>query len=67
MEAGGKKYWVKFVNPVLALFFLGMIMVIIGYILENQPLIILGVLTIFMSFFVIAIPYFTKEMAKRNR
>lgn len=74
MEAGTNKFWLKFKNPMLALVFLGILMIVIGALLPSDTdenirrlLIFLGLTFALMSFCIIAFPYIQKGMGKISR
>lgn len=74
MEARYKNVTLKFKNLILALIFMGIIMLVISYYLPpdingsiKETLRILGIFFILFGFFVIVLPYVMKEILKMNR
>ena len=73
MEASYKKIKLKFTNLILALIFMGILMLVISYYLppdingnSKETLRILGIFFILMGFLVIVLPYI-KEILEINR
>ena len=74
MEVKYNKVEFKFKNLILALIFMGIIMLVISYYLPSETngniketLRILGIFFILIGFFVIILPYIMKEILKTNR
>jgi len=74
MEAGYKNFRLIFKNLILALIFMGIIMLVISYYLPpetngniKETLRVLGILFIVMGFLIIVFPYLMEEIKKLNR
>lgn len=74
MEAGYKGFRINFRNLILALIFLGILMLVIAFLLspdKNEQILdflrTFGALFILMGFLIIILPILIKEMAKLNR
>lgn len=74
MEAFYKKFRLKFNNIILAIIFMGILMIVISCFLPpdingygKEPLRNLGIFFIVMGFLVIVLPYITKEILEMNR